>query len=51
MDTLESTTQIIVAMIGQHSATFCANEKNAKTVASAFEIIYNKVTEMNYKPI
>ena len=47
MSNAEIAKDIIVALIGQNSDKFYAEEDFAEQVAKSYEIIFNKVKELN----
>ena len=51
MSNAEIAKEIVVALIGnQHTAMYC-DEVTAESVAKAYEIIFNKVNELNKNKI
>lgn len=47
MSNAEITKDIIIALIGNNSEKFFADEDSAREVAKSYEIIFNKVKELN----
>lgn len=47
MSNAEIAKDIIIALIGNNSSNFYAESKYAEEIAKSYEIIFNKITELN----